>query len=292
MLFYDEFEFIVTPFFCTIIFGSLPELFPRSARIMDLESNLRTADMLIAQSFCQGVGVKNRIATLAPVLLISLTIWACSGSDATTDGHIRPVTRSTLSPVPVQLDTGVISAGDSIVVSVWDAPQFDTHTSVRFNGAITLPFVGEIEVAGNRKDELARMLRQRLSEYVKGNISLTVEVFAPSPKISVFGMVARQGSFPANTSLSLVDALITAGGWAETADLRYIRITRQSTRNTQGTSFEFDLTSFLETGDMRGMPAVYPGDVVIVPKKENYVQEFSVFLGTVLVLFGFFNLFK
>ena len=208
MLFYDEFEFIVTPFFCTIIFGSLPELFPRSARIMDLESNLRTADMLIAQSFCQGVGVKNRIATLAPVLLISLTIWACSGSDATTDGHIRPVTRSTLSPVPVQLDTGVISAGDSIVVSVWDAPQFDTHTSVRFNGAITLPFVGEIEVAGNRKDELARMLRQRLSEYVKGNISLTVEVFAPSPKISVFGMVARQGSFPANTSLSLVDALI------------------------------------------------------------------------------------
>ena len=167
MLFYDEFEFIVTPFFCTIIFGSLPELFPRSARIMDLESNLRTADMLIAQSFCQGVGVKNRIATLAPVLLISLTIWACSGSDATTDGHIRPVTRSTLSPVPVQLDTGVISAGDSIVVSVWDAPQFDTHTSVRFNGAITLPFVGEIEVAGNRKDELARMLRQRLSEYVK-----------------------------------------------------------------------------------------------------------------------------
>lgn len=238
------------------------------------------------------MGVRHRIATLAPLLLLSLAIWACSGSDTTTDNRFRPVTRGGPTPLPAQADTGIISAGDSIMVSVWDAQQFNTRTTVKFNGAITVPFVGEIEVAGYKKDELVRMLRQRLSEYVKGSISLTVEVSAPSPKISVFGMVAHQGSFPSNTSLSLVEVLIMAGGWAETADLRYIRITRQSTFTAQGSSQEFDLTSFLETGDMRGMPVVNPGDVVIVPKKENYVQEFSGFVGTIVILFGVFNIFK
>ena len=223
---------------------------------------------------------------------ISLLLSGCSGSDATTDIPSRVPSRGATAPVPALSDTGLIAPGDSIVVSVWDAPQFNAHAVVKFNGAITMPFVGEVAVAGYRKDDLVRTLRQRLSEYVKGEVLLSVEVFAQPPKISVFGMVARQGSFPANTALPLVEALIMAGGWSETADLRYIRIARQPSISIQGTSIEFDLTPFLETGDMRGMPTVYPGDVVVVPKKENYVQEFSGFVGSIVILFGVFNLFK
>jgi protein involved in polysaccharide export with SLBB domain len=149
-----------------------------------------------------------------------------------------------------------------------------------------------MKVAGYAREECAKTLRRKLSEYIKGDVFFSFEVTKPTLKISVFGMVSRQGSFPANNELSLVDALIMAGGWGETADLRYIRITRQSTFGAERGSVEFDLRPFLETGDSRGMPIVRPGDVVIVPKKENYILEFSGFVGSIFLLFGFFGLLR
>lgn len=236
--------------------------------------------------------MKLRILWFVPILLIALSVLSCSSSDATRDSQQRIATYGSQTPLPVQSDTSVVIVGDSIAITVWDATQFNTNATVKQNGAITIPFIGEMKVAGYAKGELIKTLRRKLSEYIKGDVFFSFEVTKPPLKISVFGMVLRQGSFPANNELSLVDVLFMVGGWGETADLRYIRITHQSTFSAERGSVEFDLTPFLETGDSRGMPMVRPGDVVIVPKKENYILEFSGFVGSFFLLLGFFGLLR
>lgn len=221
-----------------------------------------------------------------------LPVLSCSSSDTTRDSPQRIATYGGPIPSPVQSDTSVVLVGDSVAIIVWDATQFNTHATVRSNGAITVPFIGEMKVAGYAKEECVKILRRKLSEYIKGDVFFSFEVTKPLLKISVFGVVLRQGSIPTNNELPLIDVLIMTGGWGETADLRYIRITHQSTFGAERGSVEFDLNPFLETGDSRGMPIVRPGDVVIVPKKENYVLEFSGFVGSIFLLFGFFGLLR
>lgn len=231
-----------------------------------------------------------QFAWLLAILAMMLAIASCSDSDTTRETQQRIPAYEGQSQV--RSDSNAVSIGDSIAITVWDAPQFNSHSIVKSNGTITIPLLGEMMVAGYEKVELVRILRRRLSEYIKGDILFSVEVLSPPLKVSVFGMVGHQGSFPVNTQISLVEALIMAGGWGEAADLRYVRITHQSAFGFESLSVEFDLTPFLETGDMRGMPVVHPGDIVIVPRKENYILEFAGFVSSLFTLFGFFSLFK
>lgn len=226
------------------------------------------------------------------VLLVALTLGSCSSSDSTRDTPTRVPAHSGQVYSSMQSDTNMISIGDSIALSVWDAPQFNANANVGPSGEITIPLIGETKVVGYNKEEVVRILRRKLSEYIKGDASFSLEIIHPKPRITVVGMVGKLGSIPVDGEVSLLDALLKAGGWLETADLRYIRITRQSTGYTEKNSIEFDLTTFLETGDMRGMPIVRPGDIVVVPKKENYISEFGGFVSSIFVLFGFLSLFK
>jgi len=182
--------------------------------------------------------LKLRVLWFVPILLMALSVLSCSSTDATRSSQQRVATYGGQMSSPVQSDTTTIVIGDSIAIVVWDATQFNTRATVRSNGAITIPFIGEMKVAGYAKEELVRILRRKLSEYIKGDVFFSLEVTKPPLKISIFGMVLRQGSFPVNNELSLIDALIMAGGWGETADLRYIRITHQSTFGTDRGSLD------------------------------------------------------
>ncbi|HCV43900.1 MAG TPA: hypothetical protein DGH68_10490 [Bacteroidetes bacterium] len=232
------------------------------------------------------------VGVRAITVLAALVFISCANQDSTKDSQQRipPGPSGQPSFVYFQSDSTVVSVGDSLVLSVWDYPQFNTHANVRLNGAITVPLIGEIKVAGTTKEDLTRTLRRRLSDYIKGDVLLSLEVYGPAPKITVLGMVPNQGSFQANTELTLLEVISRAGGWTEFADLRYIKITRQSTSTSKASILVADLTSYMETGDPQGLPLVRPGDLVFVPKKENFVREFGAFLWDVILLFGFFGI--
>lgn len=117
-----------------------------------------------------------------------------------------------------------------------------------------------------------------------------VDITTPFPRITVIGMVARPTSFPAPTDLPLLEAISIAGGWTEQSDLRYVTISRQSTHGNEQAVLEVDIDAFLQEGNLRALPSVRPGDVVVVPKKENFAREMSDFIRDVVVLVSFFYL--
>jgi polysaccharide export outer membrane protein len=172
-------------------------------------------------------------------------------------------------------------------MSVWGYPEFTTTTTVKETGTIVIPLVGEVLVAGLTRDQFSDMLRQRLSEYVKGEVRLTINIVSTATqKINVFGAVGRLGSSPVTGEISLLDLL---GGYTDESDLEHIKIWRAG-ENTQ--AIEVNLSSYLDGGNIRDIPILHPGDTVFVPKKENVVREVTGFMQDLFYLFGFFTLLR
>jgi polysaccharide export outer membrane protein len=191
-----------------------------------------------------------------------------------------------------QAETSLVMAGDSITISVWGYPEFTTRALVKRSGTITISLIGEVMAAGYTREEFTLNLRRRLAEFIQGEIKLLVEILGPPPQITVLGTVWRQGSFPANRDVPLLELLSNVGGWTETSDLRHLKISRQATRGSDEGTVEVDLQWYLESGNIRSLPVVHPGDVVYVPKKENAVREAAEYLRDAFLLFGFFRLFN
>lgn len=231
--------------------------------------------------------------TIAVFLLMAGGFAFGCSADATREStSYRIPPREVPAPPPAQLDSKTVLVGDSVTFSVWGYPEFATRAVVKETGTITVPLAGEVLAAGYTRDEFAVYLKQKLAEFIKGEIKLLLEIAHPIPRITILGAVSRQGSYPTKTDIPLLEVLSNAGGWTEKSDLRYVRISRQSTQSIEGGTIEVNLETYLDSGNMRSLPVVHPGDVVFIPEKENVVREVSEFLRDAFILFGFFNIFN
>ena len=222
------------------------------------------------------------------LLAITMNFISCSSNPAMrSTSQIQTIQNQGVTRLQ---DTTIILIGDSVLFSVWGEPEFTTRAAVRSTGTISVPLIGDIKVAGYSKKELELLLKNRLAEIIQGEIKLTLEITTPPPQIIVLGAVGRQGSFPARDRLGLLEALSSAGGWTDEADLSYIIITRQKTQNDSRKYVTVDLAGYLQDGMVQELPYIYPGDVVLVPTKENFVRSVSEFLRDELILFGVFGL--
>jgi polysaccharide export outer membrane protein len=180
-----------------------------------------------------------------------------------------------------------IKRGDSIEVTVWGYPEFGTKTVVREGGIIIVPLVGELAVAGMTKEEFQKLIKQRLSEYVKGDARIIVSVVSlNNQRVTVIGAVTRQDNFPLMSEASVVEVLSSAGGSTPESDLHHVKIIRSGKSEDP---IEVDLGAALENGTVDRLPKVRPGDTVFVPKNENVIREFSDFLRDAVLIFGFFT---
>jgi polysaccharide export outer membrane protein len=180
-----------------------------------------------------------------------------------------------------------IKKGDEIEILVWEQPNFNTTTTVSNLGTIAVPLVGEVKASGLTHDELKRDLTKRLSQYIKDEINLTVSIRSTdNMQVSVFGMVTRPDNYSVLEQTSIFKVLSMAGGPAEEANIRNVRIYRKDSNPHYIT---LDLTQYLDSGQINSVPQIYPGDIVYVPRKNNVVREMSGFLTDVVLLFGIFR---
>lgn len=196
---------------------------------------------------------------------------------------------STNSQYTASLDSSYrVNKGDEIEVLVWEEPKFNTNTRVSSRGTIAIPLIGEIQVHGLSLDQLKETIHQQLSQYIKGEINLTVSIrSSDNMQVSVLGMVTRPDSYSIEDETSIFRILSMAGGPNDQANIREVRVYRKNSNNSYTT---LDLTKYLETGELGTAIPVYPGDVVYVPRKKNYVREMSLFLRDVSLLFGLFSI--
>jgi polysaccharide export outer membrane protein len=201
-----------------------------------------------------------------------------------------------LSTAPTELAKPVTDAdykirtGDEIEILVWEQPSFNTSTTVSGMGTLAIPLIGELEVSGLTHDQLKSLIKNKLSQYIRGDINLTVSIRnTDTMMVSVFGMVSRADNYPVVDETSIFKILSMAGGPSEEANIRRVKIYRKS----GSPHYELlDLTHYLDSGQMNSATTVQPGDIVYVPRKDNVVRQMSEFLRDVVLLFGIFRVFN
>jgi polysaccharide export outer membrane protein len=171
-------------------------------------------------------------------------------------------------------------------------PEFNTTTNVKASGSITIPLVGEVKAVGLSKDSLQNEIVLKLSEYVKSKVFVTLNLLSTTVQnIIVLGAVGSQNSYPNTAPISIFQLLANAGGPSADADLRHIKLYRNGDLNKER---EIDLSGIVNAGNKGEMsiPMINPGDMVYVPKSENFLRAFSPFVSDTLILLTLFSLIK
>lgn len=160
---------------------------------------------------------------------------------------------------PVDPSSYIIGAEDQLRVRVWREPDVSGDVTVRPDGKITLPLVGEIQAAGRTPQALAQTLTEKLSEFLN-RPEVMVEVRAVrSKKYYITGQVNKTGAFPLTVPTTVLEALSGAGGFQQWAKKKKIVILRGNKR------FKFNYNEVIEGKNLQQNIYLENGDHIIVP---------------------------
>jgi polysaccharide export outer membrane protein len=152
-----------------------------------------------------------------------------------------------------------VGAGDQIGIFVWREPELTMRQTVRPDGKISMPLIGDVVVDGRTPNDIREQLSTMLKEYVL-NPSIMVEVLAVrSKKFTVTGEVGRPGSYPLTGPTTVLDALTNAGGFRDFANKKKVTILRGSE------TFKFNYNDVIKGKNREQNIELMDGDLVVVP---------------------------
>lgn len=165
-------------------------------------------------------------------------------------------------PAPTEAGPYKIASDDTLDVLVWKQEQLSGKLRVGSDGNITLPLVGRVEAAGLTTDQLQAELTKRFATYVN-DPQVTVRVSDPASRVVyILGEVTKPGMYPLMSGEALSQALATAGGPTEYANLRKIKIIRHSGDKQEQMTVNYSAVS---SGDLSADVPLQRGDTVMVP---------------------------
>ncbi len=109
-----------------------------------------------------------------------------------------------------------LGPGDQLRVTVFNEAELTGQYVVGSQGTISYPLVGTIEASGLTVAEFSERLQTALSEFIRQpNVSVEVANYRP---FFILGEVQRPGTYPYSASLTVLNAVATAGGFTYRAN--------------------------------------------------------------------------
>lgn len=158
--------------------------------------------------------------------------------------------------------------GDVVRVSVWREGDLSGQFQVDDRGIVTLPLLGEREVAGMQGPELRDQLLEEYREYLQ-NPSIEVTVLR---RVNILGAVNAPGLYPVDETISLAEALGLAGGVSPEGDADDIRLYRG------GTVLYDDLDRAAVVSDID----IRSGDRIVVAEKGWFERNPGALIGSLV----------
>lgn len=160
----------------------------------------------------------------------------------------------------------VVQLGDTLEIKHFYNPELNDLLPVRPDGRISLELIGDVQAAGLPISDLRAILLQRYAAYVrKPEVAVIVKEFGGN-RVYVAGEVNQPGVLPTNGHLTILQAIIQAGGYKRSAEMRSVVVLRN-----QGTSSPVFLTidlkdSLTRPGAQVNDTVLRPYDIVFVPQ--------------------------
>jgi polysaccharide export outer membrane protein len=128
----------------------------------------------------------------------------------------------------------VLHEADVVKVIFPSDDKLNSSETIRRDGKITLPVIGEVVAAGKTPDQLRKDLVERYSKEIVSSQDISVVVVSSSFSVYVTGAVLKPGKVMVDHPLTVLDAIMEAGGYDEnTAQLKSVKVVRTINGKTQ-----------------------------------------------------------
>lgn len=162
------------------------------------------------------------------------------------------------------MKTYSVGPGDVLEVRVWKNDQLSRRVTVRPDGFITLPLVGDVLCGGNTVEQIAGDITTRGATYYTDPLVVSVEVAElHSYRVYVLGEVIRPGEFTPTGQVTVLQAIALAGGFTRFAAPDDIIVIRKDARGERRIPFSYSFV--IHEGDLRENLPLLSNDTVVVP---------------------------
>jgi polysaccharide export outer membrane protein len=162
-------------------------------------------------------------------------------------------------PEPIGDPVYLLVPGDLVSVRVYNQEGMSGKAKVRPDGMISLPFVNDIQAAGDTTVSLAKRIQLRLKDFVVNPV-VTVSLEETRPlEVSVVGEVVRPGLYRLEAGSGVLTALAAAGGFNDFADRTRVFVVRNGTDRIR-----FTYAAMSQARERAARFQLRPGDVVVV----------------------------
>jgi polysaccharide biosynthesis/export protein len=167
-----------------------------------------------------------------------------------------PTTQPTGQAVPTDYRIGT---EDVLGILFWREMEMSGDVTVRPDGIITLPLLGDVRAVGLSTDQLKDVLQKNAAKFLTdANVTVVVRQIN-SRKVFVTGQVGTSGAYPLVGPRTVLQAISMAGGLSEYAKAEEILIIRGSM------TFRFNYKEVLRGKKLEQNIQLQPGDQILVP---------------------------
>jgi len=216
-----------------------------------------------------------------------LVLWAAGCTHSATPVVLPSGSlEQTLDPNEVY----TISVADIMSIKFYYYPELDVNVTVRPDGRITLPLIGDVMVAGRTPEAVDHHLTETFASHLDDpEVAVIIQACAGF-RVYVGGEVHTPRSVPYRGGLTALQAVMEAGGFKSTAHFRNVVLLRD--QGSAEAKFEvlnlhLDGISDAQQRDVR----LQPKDILFVPKTQiakmnQFVKEYFRDLMPVVVGFN------
>lgn len=161
-------------------------------------------------------------------------------------------------------DAFVIGSDDVLSVNVWKEAEISRTVTVRSDGKITLPLVGELQASAKTPKQLEDEISSKLSGYISDPAVTVIVQEIRSQRFNILGKVAHPGSYVLNNTTTVLDAIALGGGYRDFAKQKSIYILRRNPDGSQ-TRLTCNYKEVIKGRHPEQNIKLEPGDTVVVP---------------------------
>jgi polysaccharide biosynthesis/export protein len=194
-------------------------------------------------------------------------LWAQTNNNSKSEAPVTvaSIVQTTSTPAGKPHDDSfVIGNDDVLAINVWKEQDLSRSVTVRSDGKISLPLVGEVQASGRTPLKLEQEIATKLSSYISEPEVTVIVQQINSEKFNILGMVAKPGSYSLTGSTTVLDAIAFAGGFKDFAKQKSIYVLREKPDGTQS-RLAFNYKDVVNGKHPEQNVKLEPHDTVVVP---------------------------
>jgi polysaccharide export outer membrane protein len=157
----------------------------------------------------------------------------------------------------------IIGAQDVLDISVWKEAELTRSVPVRPDGKISIPLLNDVQAAGLTPTQLAMRITNDLKKFVTNPQVTIIVTQINSQRIYILGEVSRAGAYPLLPQMTMLQALSSAGGFTQFANMKKIYMFRME--DGKQVKYPFNYKDVVNGKRPDENVVLRAGDTIVVP---------------------------